>query len=268
MIAEGELDDHHDAKLGGGRLEVHIAARSRLLVSWGGILAATCLVLLGLRQFTADILVAPERDILADLQDGKPRSNDDILALISAEKNSLAVAPSPQTLSDLSLAQATLAAGSDNPDAKLALLSEARGNLLKSLQAAPANPYAWVRLAMLSRALDRPDEEIYKYWQLSVMTGPNEDKILTPRILLGVDLWPLLGPSDRQSVFADIRNLWAHDHGWQIANDASPFMVNVIRAALVTDIKIFLEYEVFEKARQLGIKAKAAQKSASTSDQK
>jgi len=235
-------------------LEIHSAAQSRVWISLVGILTALCLVLIGVRQSVADILIAPKRDILADLQDGKPRTAVDIMALIGAEKFSLAIAPSPQNLSDLSLAQATLAAITDDADAKQPLLSEARGNLQKSLQDSPANPYAWVRLAMLSKALGQPDSEIYKYWQLSVMTGPNEDKILTPRILLAVDLWPLLGPTDRQSVFADIRNLWAHDHGWQIATDATPFMVNVIRAALVTDIKVFLEYEAVERARQMNMK--------------
>jgi len=235
-------------------LEVDGVTHTRNRVAYVGLAASLLLAFLGAQRFASDIQVAVQRDTLVDLQDNKPRDPADIKSLVEAEKFALSVGAPAQSYSDLSLAEATLASSTADTAEKQALLADARDTLRTGLQREPANPYAWLRLALLSRGLGAPDAEIYKYWQMSIMTGPNEDKILAPRIDLAVDLWPLLGNSDRQAVFADIRDIYDHDHGWQIANEASPFMVNVIRAALVTDMARFKEYDAFEKARQLRIK--------------
>jgi hypothetical protein len=235
----------------GKQLEVRGALPLKNLISYAGLTASAFLIFFGARQFLSDIEVSANRETLENLQDGKLQAVSRILSLADAEKTSLSIVGSAKSFSDLSLAQSSLASTTDDEIEKKALLAQARENLRASVIQAPANPYAWLRLALISKALGAPDSDAYKYWQMSVMTGPNEDKILTPRITLAVDLWPLLNNADRKAAFADIRNLYAHDHGWQIANEASPFMVNVIRAALVTDMVRFKEYDAFEKVRQL-----------------
>lgn len=234
-------------------MEVSDVTQSRNRLAYAGFAVSLLLAALGAQQFASDIGVAISRETLDDLQDGKPRDAADLKSLIDSEKFALSTGAWARNYSDLSLAQASLASGTADAAEKQSLLSQARDNLKAGLQREPANPYAWLRLALISRTLGAPDDEVYKYWQMSIMSGPNEDKILSPRIQLAVDLWTLLTVSDRQAVFADIRDLYAHDHLWQIANEATPFMVNVIRAALVTDMARFKEYDAFEKQRQLGL---------------
>jgi hypothetical protein len=211
--------------------------RADLVLSLAGGLV---LAAFGLRQAVASFLLMPAAATLQSLQEMKPVEPAALDGLIADQTASLAVAPNAAGWSNLSLA---LALRQQDAAAESALLT--------SLSLAPANPYGWLRLAVLRDAANAPETDVLAAWRLSQWTGPNEVRLRQLRIRLAVAHWSGLAEADRRSLFMDIRHEWDHDQSSVFALATTPIATNIIRAALVIDMDAFTTFEHQMAAREV-----------------
>ena len=168
--------------------------------------------------------------------------------LIELHRLALTVLERASTWSTLGLALA-LQADASPPEQRPALLGRADAALRTSLSLAPANPYVWTRLAIVRQSEGAEDVELVRYLRLSWRTGPNEERLLVPRIGLALKHWGTITELDRSRVFRDIRVAWdsRRDEILPLADTA--FGANVIRAALLPDRVSLASFEAALSAR-------------------
>jgi hypothetical protein len=190
----------------------------------------------GVRQFAAGLLSLPGNATLSALQERSSVAPSDLDAYIATEQRSLAILDRADGWSNLSLAYAVR---SDSSDERHSLLVQARDAASRSLALAPANPYAWARLAVIEQQLGYDNAVVAGHWRQSVTTGPNEDRLFVARITLAIALWPDLTRDDHAEVWREIRDLWSMNQGTVLALARDDFSSNVIRAALAVDLQQF-----------------------------
>ena len=147
--------------------------------------------------------------------------------------------------------RATMPLAPDSKKDVAALRRGAREALATSLSFAPANPYVWIRLTLLSEQDGDPPEKSLSYWRYSVVTGPQEDRIRFIRTTLGLPLWSYMDVKDRESLFEDIRNDFVPQSSEFVTLARDPFARAVIRSALITDLPKLKRFEM-ELAHELG----------------
>ena len=107
----------------------------------------------------------------------------------------------------------------------------------QSLRQAPANPYGWLRLAYLSYQKDGVTVEAAAAWQKSLLTGPQEGRLLVPRLTFGILLMDQLPPSDKARIPTLIRAAYAFDSGGLAKAAYDYHYISVVEAALADEPK-------------------------------
>jgi len=81
-----------------------------------------------------------------------------------------------------------------------ALLQKARAATTQGLALAPANPYAWFRLARLRLELDGETPAAARSVSLALATGPYESTLLWPKLETGLRVWDELDANDHATL--------------------------------------------------------------------
>jgi hypothetical protein len=204
--------------------------------------AGTLLLFCGFRQAVASISLLPTTDVLDQIELLEPVGPDSLRALITDQRFSLSVLDDPATASGLGLALSLQATAGRSVDADG--VDEAKHLLMHSVALAPANPYVWTRLALLSSS----PEETLRYWRLSKATGPNEIRLRLIRVKLALPIWQIMTKRDHEDVFDDVFYAWpslTNDDDLKFVNMAAedPLARAIIRSALLRDLARLADFE-------------------------
>jgi hypothetical protein len=196
-----------------------------------------------LRQMIAALATIPSNSAVTAAQLLNPVPETDLDGWIENETRALSVLETGSDWSNLSLALAMKGGAMTDPDRRKVLFVRADGALQRSLRLSPANPYAWERLALLRQAFGAEPRDVINAWRMSILTGPNEDRLWIQRVRTAIDNWATLTDADQQAAFADIQHAWNRDPMSVVDIAVNPFTINVIRAALVADFINISNYE-------------------------
>ncbi len=206
------------------------------------------LMVCGGRQLVAGLLGLPANAVLNRLQERTGTVDTHLLHRFAAtEQASLAMRSQAAGWSSLGLALAIEAERDDTAERSV-LLGQARQAVVESLALAPANPYAWSRLAVIEQALGEDRGVAASHWRLAVMTGPVEDWLYLARARTAIALWPELTDKDHAAVFSAIQWLWRYQAPSVLQLAEDPFSLNVVRASLAADPRQLIAFEKLKKA--------------------
>lgn len=180
------------------------------------VLLLTPLLVVGAPHLAAEICLLPARPVLAGLRDGE---SPDLPALKEAEhalSRALRFAPGDgRAHADLGLVLIVQAerVGLTTAEGRN-LATKAAQALEDGLSRAPANPYAWVRLASARFALGpsvAPSTE--RALAMSYVTGRYAYRLMPQRIEIAMQVYEKLTPELREDLARDIAALW--NRSWE-----------------------------------------------------
>lgn len=133
----------------------------------------------------------------------------DLRALMDSRIQALRWIDDPAAWAQLGAAQAALArrAGTRTPEG-LRFVLESIESHRASLALAPADPYAWLRLANMTARIEGYSENVAKFLKMSVLTGPNERAIVLHRTQLALYAWPRFDTAGRALFARQIETHW------------------------------------------------------------
>lgn len=214
------------------------------------------LIVLGVPRTIGAFVSFPSGPILSKIQFQKPIQQNEVETLIASQESSLFWGETGRKWTDLGLAQLLMAEQmvSDKP-VRQSYITVAIVSLQKGLGLAPANPFAWMRLAYAEVLKEGPSRATASALIMSMLTAPFEPRLLFLRLELSFRTWSYFQSEDREMVFEQIRYAW-HDTGirWlkrrvdkkrdklvQLAMRTN--RVNLVRAALLKTSADLSEFE-------------------------
>jgi hypothetical protein len=173
--------------------------------------------------------------VLRKLQDQQPVRIDELRTLADAQETGRFWLADGRLRTDLGLAYLLLAEKLPRGDANAsAYLQQAIETLKEGLARAPANPYAWARLAY-AEALEKGWSPLaISSLRLSLITAPYERRLLWSRLRMTfLASRDNISSSDRELVFQQIRFAWKTDPSELTRLAAELTQVNLVRASLL-----------------------------------
>lgn len=221
----------------------------------GIILGITSVTLLawGLPRTISAFVMAPSAPVLRKLQNLQTVETAELKTVVAAQNRGLVWSPRGRSLTDLGLAQLLIAERLDEDDPKRQKqIEQAIASLKRGLALAPANPYAWTRLAYASFQRDGWTPEALSALRLAFATAPYDPRLLLSRLRLSFLAWPHLLREDRELVFQQVRYAWHRDPD-ELTRLALDFgQINLVRAALLRDSEDLAAFEEnLKKLQQL-----------------
>ena len=132
----------------------------------------------------------------------------DLLKLHRAQQAALDWVRSGKKITDRAVTEIALAKASPSRSVERADWYErAQASVEEGLLLAPADPYAWARLAYLRLKKGGRKRGAREALMMSMLTGPYEKRLAKSRIQYAIRLWNQLSPEDRAFVKKQI--LWA-----------------------------------------------------------
>lgn len=195
------------------------------------------LLILGLPRLVAALILVSGQPVMDALELGRDVGDDDLASFERASQLARRFSGSGRIASFLAAAKIAeadrLPANAARERAKLA--GEAIALLEEGLAKAPADSFAWGRLAYARVLRDGPDAKAGEAWRLSVLTAPADRRLVPWRARLGIAVLPGLADEDRDMLDRQIRLAWLTDGEGlaRFARDAGPETVNIVRAALL-----------------------------------
>lgn len=173
---------------------------------------AVALLVLAVPRLLAAVTLLPAAPTMDRLQSLEPVGTHKIERLIRNQRRALVWQPNGRTWTDLGLAQLLIAERLPEGDPRSrARFDDARRALVEGLSAAPANPFAWSRLAYAHAVLDGWTPRATAALRMAFITGPFEPRLLWPRLRLSLSAWPNIPLEDQDIVLQQIRQGWAAD---------------------------------------------------------
>lgn len=206
---------------------------------WGALLPMAlgiCLLVSGLPRLVSALTMLPGAPVLDALQAERPVSDEELDGL--ARRWSIARQFSSSGRIAAELAAAKLAAAERLPSRaqsnRRGLVEEAATLLEEGLAAAPANSFAWARLAYARSLKDGFGPGAVDAWRLSVLTAPADRRLALWRTRFGIALVSRLIEDDQALLDGQIRFAWRSDQAElaRYAKAAGPAVVRAVRAAL------------------------------------
>jgi len=210
------------------------ADMQRRIVAIPVAFAAIVLLTLGIPRTVGVILSARAEPVLRKLQDHQPVQSDELMALAGAQEAGRFWLADGRLRTDLGLAYLLLAEKLPRTDPNVnAYLQRAIDALAAGLARAPANPYAWARLAYA--------EALSKGWsplavsslRMALITAPYEPRLLWSRLRMSLLAWPQMSREDQQLIFQQIRYAWQADPAELARLSIELKQVDQVRAALL-----------------------------------
>jgi hypothetical protein len=179
-------------------------------------------------------MMIPSASVLRKLQNLQTVETADLETLVASQQRGMAWSARGRTLTDLGLAQLLIAERMDPNDAAWREETEKAIESLKSgLALAPANPYAWTRLAYGEFRLRGWSPVALSALRLAFITAPYDPRLLMSRLRLSFLAWPYINPEDEDLILQQIRYAWEHDPD-ELTRIAVGFnQANLVRAALL-----------------------------------
>lgn len=207
-------------------------------------LSAAALLALAVPRFLADLTLLPSTRTLERLQGLRPVDTAVLERLIRNQRRALVWQTNGRTWTDLGLAQLLIAERlpDDDPRAR-SRFDAARKALIEGLSVAPANPFAWSRLAYAQAALDGWTPEAAAALRMAFITGPYEPRLLWPRLRLSLLAWPHIPPDDQELVLQQIRQGWAADREALVALVAQVGQIDLAKLALAGSAADLRDFE-------------------------
>ena len=195
---------------------------------------AVALLAWGVPRTISAFVMAPSAPVLRKLQNLQAVQTEELEALVAAQRRGLTWSSRGRTLTDLGLAQLLIAErlGDDDPQ-KRQRIEDAIASLKSGLALAPANPYAWTRLAYASFQADGWSPDALLALRLAFATAPYDPRLLMARLRLSFLAWPHLLLEDRDLVFQQVRYAWKHNPNELVEMATSFGQENLVRAALL-----------------------------------
>lgn len=194
------------------------------------IVVSIFLAYLAVPRMIAAFIMIPGSPTLQSLRQRERVTIEELREFIETREDAAKWIVSPQLHSDLALARLTVdefqGSNADN-------LSDAIDDLYRSVNIAPANPYAWVRLSLAHRKNGSEYDAAANALGLSLRTGPNERALLRAHLYLGLDLWQRLSEADRSFLQHRIRlAVSSYGMGDLIAASHNPRRLRIVRMTL------------------------------------
>jgi len=198
-----------------------------------GLVAGVSLLFLGVPATIDAFLMIPANTVLGKLQIQDPVSEEELSLLVSAEERSLFWGESGRNWTDLALAQLVLSEEIEHDDeASRDLLTEARTSLKNGLALAPANPYAWTRLAHVEYLISGPSAAVAAALPMAILTAPYTPRLLFFRLELCFIVWPHFAPEERDLILQQVRLAWAEDPRRLVTLAQDFHQIGLVRTAL------------------------------------
>lgn len=170
-------------------------------------IAGLALLVFGMPQLVAGMLVAGDRNILWDLARQRPIAGKDLAAAVAAREAADRWMPTADQEAErglLLIRQAEEAAEASERDRLFAAAAEAIG---RSLSRGPVQPHGWAVLAVLrERAGNR--QGAADALRLSLLSGAFDPDLMAWRLKIGMRLLPVLSEEGRDLLAGQIRKLW------------------------------------------------------------
>ncbi len=180
---------------------------------WRGIIMPVMLALLGagllalaVPRAVAALVSLPGGPVLARVQAMEPVGPEALDILIGAEDAALAWVDSGRRRTDRALALLLRARQGDAVRDKF--LADSVAGLRSGLARAPANSFAWTRLAYAETTLNGPSPASASALRMGLITAPHEPRLLMVRLELCLQSWDHFAPADRALVDNQIRAAW------------------------------------------------------------
>ena len=198
------------------------------------LIAGAVLVVAGIPRTIAAFTMLPGDPVLREIQNLRPVEQDSLDVLITAQGRGLFFGESGRKWTDLGLAQLLLAReqGVQGGFGK-EMVSEAIASLKTGLALAPANPFAWTRLAYARSLLSGPSPSVASALRMAMLTARYEPRLLFIRLELCLQSWSYFRPDDRELVYREVRFAWRKKPKRLVDLAVGTGRVNVVRAALL-----------------------------------
>ena len=217
----------------------------------GAFLVAALLLGLSIPRFFAALTEVPGNVTLRAVRDKGSVTRQDLQRLVKSREAAAAWIGSGQLRGDLALARLMLWEGRASGGPKAAAqLDIAISDLRDSLTHAPANPYAWARLALARELSGRSDAEASRALAMSFLTGPREPELIEVRTRLTFDIWPAISAEDRRLAQSHIRFGFLVNPRLIVSLAGDPVARGIVRAALAAAPRQLERFEKIVRAKR------------------
>jgi len=216
-----------------------------------GATVAVSLLALGAPRLISAFALLSAGPILTKLQLQHPVSDEELDTFAGAQRRGLAWSENRRRWTDLGLAQLLMAERytADDP-MRTTMLDEGIRSIKTGLRMAPANPFAWVRLAHAEGLKRLGSSEALTTYRMALDTAPYEPRLMYTRIRIGLLHWRWLDREDRRQLFQQIRFGWARNARHLVDAALDVNRVNIVRAALFSDREALAKFEKWLKVRR------------------
>ena len=198
-IVTGSISLTETAPRGGGQWSRHAVAFLALV---GGAALLTSAVPRTIAAFS----MLPGDPVLEAIQWGEQVRVSDLELLTSSREAGLAWIESGRGWTDLGLAQLRLVRNAGTWTAEgQRLLDQSASSLRHGLALAPANPFAWARLAYVELVRGGPSNAVAEALKMSIATGTQEPHLMFSRLNLCLRVWREFDEEGRALVAQQIR---------------------------------------------------------------
>ena len=209
------------------------------------LVAGAVLLVAGIPRTIAAITLLPGYSVLREIQNLRPVERDSLGVLIASQGRGLFFGETGRKWTDLGLAQLLLAREQGVQDGiGKELGSQAVASLKTGLALAPANPFAWTRLAYAQTLLTGPSPSVASALRMAMLTARYEPRLLFIRLELSLRSWSYFRAEDRGLVYQQVRFAWSKKPKRLVEMAVGTGRVNVVRAALLRSRK---DLSAFEK---------------------
>ncbi len=207
---------------------------------WGALLPLVlggCLLVFGLPRLVSALTMLPGAPVIDALRAGQPVSDEELDGLARRWSIARQFSSSGRIAAELAatkLAEADrLTRGAQSK--RQGLVEEAAALLEAGLAAAPANSFAWARLAYARSLKDGFGPGAVDAWRMSVLTAPADRRLALWRTRFGIALISRFLEGDQALLDGQIRFAWRsnQEEVARYAKAAGPESVRVVRATLL-----------------------------------
>ena len=219
---------------------------TRHLATAGLVFLSGAVLLVGAVPRTiAALAMLPGGPVLREIQNLRPVGRDDLEILIASQRRGLRFGESGRKWTDLGLAQLLLAREQGvRGGIKIEMVSQAIASLETGLAPAPANPFAWTRLAYAHSLMTGPSPSVASALHMALLTARYEPRLLFIRLELCLGSWSFFRTDNHELVFQQVRLAWRKNGKRLVDMAVKTGQVNVVRAALLRSRK---DLSAFEK---------------------
>ncbi|HYN38667.1 MAG TPA: hypothetical protein VES39_05400, partial [Rhodospirillales bacterium] len=206
----------------------------RRLIAVPVALCAVVLIALGLPRMISVLVSSDGEPVLRRLQEQQPVPLEELRTLIDAQESAAFWVSNGRVLTDLGLGALLLSENLPRGDpAAATALQQAIVALEEGVARAPANPYAWSRLAYARALAEGWSPRAVAALRLALITAPYEPRLLWSRLRMAFLAWPEMTIDDREVVFQQVRWAWQANRTELARLAVESKQEDLVRAALL-----------------------------------